>query len=133
MNADLQALVNSRARDLCEYCRLPQHAVPFATFHVDHIIARQHGGPDEADNLALACDRCNAYKGTNLSAIDPITNTIVRLFNPRTDLWSAHFRQLRFEVEGITETGRATAQLLNMNAPHRVQLRAGLGIQLDSH
>src|SRR4051794_18394911 len=31
--------------------------------HVEHIVARQHGGADDPDNLALACNRCNASKG----------------------------------------------------------------------
>jgi 5-methylcytosine-specific restriction endonuclease McrA len=50
-------LVRERARGRCEYCRLPQSAVD-AAFHVEHIVPRQHHGPDDADNLALACDRC---------------------------------------------------------------------------
>ncbi len=45
-----------RAGDACEYCQLPQalHAEPH---QIDHIIARQHGGPTALDNLALACLR----------------------------------------------------------------------------
>jgi 5-methylcytosine-specific restriction endonuclease McrA len=62
--------VRSRAGDACEYCRLPQSAID-RRFHVEHVIARQHGGGDDLDNLALACDRCNLYKGPNLTAIDP--------------------------------------------------------------
>lgn len=28
-----------------------------------HIVAKQHGGLDETGNLALACHRCDLYKG----------------------------------------------------------------------
>jgi len=44
-------------------------------FHVEHIVSRQHGGTDDPSGPALACDRCNAYKGPNLTSIDPDTNT----------------------------------------------------------
>src|SRR5437016_3905081 len=38
-------------------------------FHVEHIVARQHGGSDTVENLALACPECNRHKGTNLTGI----------------------------------------------------------------
>jgi hypothetical protein len=132
MNAAVRELVRRRAGDRCEYCRLPQHAVPFATFHVEHIRAKQHGGLEDPENLALSCDRCNAFKGPNLTAIDPSTKTLVSLYNPRTQRWSEHFKQVGFELAGLTDIGRATVTLLNMNAPHRVRLRMTLGIQLDA-
>jgi hypothetical protein len=52
-------LVRRRAGDRCEYCHLPQEATPFITFHVEHIIARQHTGEEQDDpsGLAYACDR----------------------------------------------------------------------------
>src|SRR5271165_4288477 len=40
---------------------------------------------DDNDNLALACYHCNAHKGPNLSALDPESGALVRLFNPRLD------------------------------------------------
>lgn len=51
---------------------MPQSALD-ATFHVEHIVARQHQGTDEDSNLALACDRCNFLKGTNLASVDSLT------------------------------------------------------------
>ena len=114
--------VRSRVGDLCEYCRLPQSAL-YLCFHIEHVIARQHDGGDDLDNLAPACDRCNLYKGPNLSAIDPQSGALVRLFNPRMDEWQRHFRLHDAVIEGFTEIGRATAHLLQMNAEHRVQLR----------
>src|SRR5580692_12396034 len=41
-------------------------------FHIEHIIARQHGGSTGLDNLAFACWTCNLKKGPNLSGIDPV-------------------------------------------------------------
>jgi 5-methylcytosine-specific restriction endonuclease McrA len=125
MDAALRQLVRERAADRCEYCRLPERALDI-TFHVEHIIARQHGGTDDSSNLCLACDRCNFHKGPNLSSIDPDTNLIVPLFHPRTDAWEQHFAFVEAEIVGLTPTGRASARLLNMNARHRMLLRARL-------
>ncbi len=62
---------------------MPQEAQPFATFQVEHIIPKQHGRPDEEGNLCLASERCNGFKGQNLTAIDPETGLIERLIHPR--------------------------------------------------
>jgi 5-methylcytosine-specific restriction endonuclease McrA len=67
MDAALRKFVRERANGRCEYCMLPQEAVPYFTFHVEHIRARQHQGSDEPSNLALACPDCNAKKGPNRS------------------------------------------------------------------
>ena len=50
--------VPQRAGRRCEYCRLPDSAMDPADFHVEHIIARKHGGSDNEDNLAWACTFC---------------------------------------------------------------------------
>jgi hypothetical protein len=126
MDPVAQALVHHRAHERCEYCGISQANVA-ARFHVEHIIAKQHGGTDDPSNLALACDRCNAFKGPNLSAIDPTTGNIVTLFHPRTHLWHVHFNLENGLIVGVSDVGRATARLLNMNAHHRVQLRIEIG------
>jgi hypothetical protein len=54
-------------------------------------VARQHGGKTEMENLAWSCHRCNYYKGPNLTSIDPETQAIVPLFNPRRAVWKLHF------------------------------------------
>ena len=69
---------------------MPQAATPLISFHIEHIVSKKHGGTDDPDYLALACDRCNAYKGPNLASIDPDTGVLVALFNPRQDAWSNH-------------------------------------------
>jgi hypothetical protein len=123
MDAATGRLVRKRASDRCEYCRLPQHAVE-ATFHVAHIVARQHQWADDPSNLALACDRCNLFKGPNLSGIDPASGAVVSLFHPRRQHWQEHFALDGAELVGLTATGRTTIQLLQMNAPRRLHLRA---------
>ena len=102
---------------------MPQEADAFFAFHVEHIVAQQHQGSDDPANLALACNRCNGYKGPNLSSVDPDSGQIVPLFHPRQDSWRDHFIVRGGEIHGLTPTGRATVRLLNMNALHRVELR----------
>ena len=62
MDASTRGLVQRRAGERCEYCRLHQEHSELI-HHVEHIVARQHGGSDDPDNLALACHRCNLHKG----------------------------------------------------------------------
>jgi len=123
MDPAVRELVRTRASNACEYCRIPQEATPVIPFHVEHIVSRQHGGTDDPATLALACDRCNAYKGPNLRSIDPDSGVMVALFNPRQDVWTDHFVLRHGHIVGLTSTGRATARLLNMNAARRVELR----------
>ena len=102
---------------------MPQEATPLIPFPVEHIVSRQHGGTDDPGGPALACDRLNAYKGPNLTSIDPDTGIVTALFNPRGEVWSDHFAVQGAHILGLTPTGRATVRLLKMNAPRRVELR----------
>lgn len=124
MDAALRNLVRERAAERCEYCGVHQDDEPFYRFHIEHVIAKQHGGRDEASNLALSCHHCNLQKGPNLSAIDPDTAQIVALFHPRQQAWAEHFQMQGVTVVGLTATGRATVRLLQMNAVTRIELRA---------
>lgn len=130
MDAETRSEVRSRAAGRCEYCRFPESAHDLA-FHIEHVTARQHGGDDALDNLALACDRCNLYKGPNLSAIDPETGLLVAIFHPRRDRWNEHFRIRGFHIDGISPVGRATVRLLRMNAAPRLQAREQLKAESD--
>lgn len=126
MEAALRDFVRQRASNRCEYCRLHQRHTPLFTFHIEHIHAKQHGGTDDPVNLALACNRCNRAKGPNLSSFDPATGQMVRLFNPRTDTWEAHFAFQGAVIVGRTPEGRATVELLKVNEPKRLRTRATL-------
>lgn len=124
MDAATRELVRQRARGFCEYCGLAQADEPFFTFHIEHIVARQHGGGDEPGNLALACHHCNLRKGPNLTGLDPESGAIAPLFHPRRDLWAEHFAWVGVELHGLTPAGRATIAVLRINAPPRLELRA---------
>ena len=126
MDAATRQFVWERAGHRCEYCRLHQEHEPFFRFHIEHIIARQHDGGDEPDNLALACNHCNGHKGPNLSGIDGQTGKLVALFHPRRQRWQRHFRLEGALVVGRTACGRATVAVLAMNASDRVKLREQL-------
>src|SRR5258707_14700367 len=86
----LRRLIIRRSLNRCEYCRLDQTGQE-ATFHIDHIKPRTSGGETTADNLALACVSCSLRKGSRQNVIDIETGIEVPLFNPRNDLWVAHF------------------------------------------
>ena len=126
MDAATRRAVMARAEDRCEYCRLPQTAAPFFTFHVEHIVALQHVEDDSLENLALACPDCNRFKGPNLSTLIPETRQLVALFHPRQDVWEEHFEFQGAVIVGRTDRGRATVRLLNMNSDERVLMRTEL-------
>jgi hypothetical protein len=125
VNPTLAQQVRSRAQNRSEYCGIPfpGYRLPF---QIDHIIARQHGGRSEADNLAFCCLHCNRHKGPNIAGRDTETGDLVQLFHPRRDVWSEHFRLDDAVVVGVTATGRATVHVLAMNEPEFLAVRQAL-------
>src|SRR5260370_855154 len=122
----LVKLVRRRARQVCEYCHLPQ-ASQEAAFHVDHILPRAAKGPTQADNLALACVTCSLKKAARTQGHDLVSKASVPLFHPRQDRWSDHFRWSRTcRLIGRTPKGRATVQALRMNRPAVIAIRKAL-------
>ncbi len=126
MSESLRRSVRQRAGGRCEYCHLPDWRPPLEPFHLEHVVARQHGGLMEMENLAWACHRCNRHKGTNLTGVDPDTRSVVSLFHPRRDVWEDHFALDGVRLRGLTSTGRMTVWLLQMNAERRLERRAEL-------
>jgi hypothetical protein len=122
METAVQRAVRDRARNRCEYCHFPE-AFAEVPFHCDHIIARQHGGAKEMQNLALACCFCNRYKGPNVAGVDPESRQVVRLFHPRTDSWAEHFGWNGAGLGGLTPVGRATIYALGLNRADAVAVR----------
>lgn len=115
----LERRIRALAGNRCEYCHVPEPASGFG--HVlDHIIAEQHHGLTTFSNLALCCARCNYRKGPNIAGIDPETGQLTRLFHPREDLWNVHFRWEGAVLIGRTDVGRATIDVLAINAPIRI-------------
>lgn len=123
LTSEIRRAVRERAGDRCEYCGILQNRFQLVTFHVEHVIARQHGGNNDLSNLCLACHWCNLFKGPNLSSIDQ--GKLAPLFNPRLDRWEEHFSLIDGRIFGLTAIGIVTQRLLNMNDPDRVELRSG--------
>ena len=126
MDARTRQLVRRRAGERCEYCHLPDFADEWP-FHLDHIIARVHGGGDEVSNLCWSCTQCNLHKASNFASLDPTTGERVDLFNPREDDWHEHFAVgVDGRIVGITPSARATVRLLDMNGSPQLDLRREL-------
>lgn len=120
MAAATRRLVRERAGHRCEYCHIHEDHEPYR-FHVEHIIPKKHDGDDDPSNLAWSCQNCNLGKGSNLSG--RVRGQIVPLFNPRRQQWNRHFRWAEAVLVGKTKCGRATIQVLNINADDRVDVR----------
>ena len=125
IDAGTRRFVRERAGERCEYCRLQQNNSELL-HHIEHVVARQHGGTDNVENLALACHRCNLYKGPNLSGVDPLTGRVENLFHPRHERWQEHFAFRGAHIQGLTPAGRATVEVLGLNDPRRLELRREL-------
>jgi hypothetical protein len=123
MKQSVRSFVRRRAGQRCEYCRLHESDQPLLVFHIEHIIAKKHHGGDDPNNLAWACLECNLGKSSNLSGRDTTTGRVVVLFNPRRQRWHRHFLWRGARLVGLTPCGRATVDVLNINAPHRIELR----------
>ena len=123
--AALRRLVRERANGWCEYRLLPG-VVSFHLHQVDHIVAQKHGGEAVEANLALSCILCNQHKGTDLASIDPETRAAVELYHPRRHVWDEHFILSGGLIMPQTPQGRATARLLQFNAPDRGMERSVL-------
>ena len=122
ISAALRNAVYQRAEGRCEYCLISEE-VSFARHQIDHVIAEKHGSATSEKNLALACVVCNKYKGSDLSSIDEETGEIVRLFNPRKDVWGSHFKIEDGMFIGLTPNARATIRLLQLNSQARIEER----------
>lgn len=116
--------VRARANNRCEYC-LSHQAYVMGRLQVDHVWPIAKGGSDEEENLCLACELCNQYKWTQTHGIDPLTGLQTRLFHPRRQSWSDHFRwnEAGDEIEGLTVCGRATVLALRLNNDLAVTVR----------
>ncbi len=116
--------VAQRAGHRCEYCHAPEVVFNFP-FEVEHIIPVSVGGTDNQTNLALACRSCNLRKAAHTTGLDPSSQTIIRLFNPPSDLWNEHF-EVDLEtgiMAGLSDLGRATIARLEINSNAQVLAR----------
>jgi len=117
ISAALRRQVALRADLRCEYCQLDEEDTVFGC-QVDHIISEKHGGLTNFDNLAYACVYCNQHKGSDIASL-AYDGTLVRLFNPRTDDWNAHFAVVGLLLQARTPIAEATSDsstLITQNA-----------------
>jgi hypothetical protein len=72
-------------------------------------------GPQHLDNFAWSCAFCNNAKGRQIT--HPIGGRLVRLFDPRYDVWTDHFIFVHryLFILGTTNIGRATVAALGLN------------------
>jgi hypothetical protein len=115
-------VVETRAGSRCEYCRMHQ-SLQGATFHVEHIVPKSHGGASDPSNYAWCCPSCNLHKSDRTQVTDPADGKTVPLFNPRQDTWSDHFRCEGYRIIGLTPVGRAMEAALVLNHPRRLKVR----------
>jgi len=125
ISTELRRLVVDRADQLCEYCLVHRDDTFFGC-SIDHIISIKHGGSSRGENLAHACMICNSNKGSDISSLVPETGELVRLFNPRIDRWSDHFRLDQALIVPLTEIGEATVRILGFNQDSRLLERETL-------
>lgn len=122
--AELKQAVIERAQGRCEYCQCrADHATE--TFAVEHIVPLSRGGKTELSNLALACSGCNGHKYNRIVALDPLTHEMMTLFHPRRERWQEHFgwnEEYTHDI-GLTPTGRATVEALQINRSAVVNIR----------
>lgn len=121
----IRKLVASRADFRCEYCRKPEIVANFS-FHIEHIISRQHGGTDRLSNLAFACSWCNWKKGPNIATVLFEEGDLLPLFNPRTQNWNDHFFVEEGVILGRTDIARGTIRLLELNTTELILERTEL-------
>jgi len=116
--------VAERARHCCEYCR-SQARFAIQAFSVEHIIPKSQGGMTTLENFALACQGCNNHKYNKTEGADPINGRIVSLYHPRKHRWNEHFawNDDFTLIIGLTPTGRATVESLQLNRDGLVNLR----------
>jgi hypothetical protein len=78
--------------------------------------------------LALCCSWCNRYKGPNLASLDPETDKLTALFNPRLQPWLEHFQLSNASgiIQPLTPEGCVTEFVLKMNETERITERLAL-------
>ena len=116
ISREVERRVRQMAQDRCGYC-LSQQQYVFAPLEIEHIVPCALGGTSNEENLWLACPLCNSYKGVQHEGIDPLTDGVAPLFNPRMQKWQEHFAwsEDSTQIVGQTACGRATVIALQLN------------------
>jgi hypothetical protein len=124
ISLELRAATMQRASYHCEYCKSQDKYLQTA-FTIDHIVPESLEGTSDFDNLAYACFLCNRLKSNKIKVFDDLTDKWVALFNPRKDIWQAHFtwNNDSTKIIGISNIGRCTVQALKLNRIKLVEYR----------
>jgi hypothetical protein len=124
MNQRQRQRVAQQANFRCGYCQT-QEIISGVPLTVEHILPKARGGSDDEQNLWLSCRLCNEAKGILIETIDPQTDALTPLFNPRTQVWAEHFAWADdgAQLIGLTPIGRATIVALALNSDFRVRSR----------
>jgi hypothetical protein len=122
----LREQITTEARHRCGYCRTSS-GITGTPMEIDHIIPESLGGLTVRENLWLACSMCNDHKGNRIAAADPQTGEVVRIFDPRQQVWLEHFGWSPGGdiIIGKTPTGRATIVTVRLNRAELVEARRG--------
>jgi len=122
-----------QARNRCGYC-LTQEVVSGVHLTLEHVIPQSKGGQTDDSNLWLSCRLCNESKGVLTEFTDLQSGSLVPLFNPCTQIWPEHFTwdETGTRIVGLTSTGRATIDALDLNSEFRVRARA-IWVEADWH
>jgi len=124
ISRSLRQRVLAEFRNRCAYCHTLT-AITGARLVIDHIVPESAGGQTVWENLCLACHSCNEFKGTQVKALDPLTDEHEPLFHPHQQRWREHFcwSEDGSEIIGLTPIGRATVVALNINHLAIIQAR----------
>jgi hypothetical protein len=100
----------------CGYCLIDERltGIPLS---IEHLLPESRGGTTERTNLWRSCRPCNEFKGAKVEALDPLSQEMVPLFNPRLQPWQDHFSwdETGILIVGRTTVGRATIDALQLN------------------
>jgi len=126
ISIEIDRRVREAAKDSCGYCLSPQWLV-MARLEIEHIVPVVLGGTNDESNLWLSCPLCNRAKAGRNTAVDPSTNAVESLFNPRMQRWGDHFcwSPDGLRIVGTTAIGRATVRALHLdNDPDAMLVRS---------
>ena len=124
LSVELRRRVREAFGSCCAYCKTAE-SLTVVTFEVEHITPVSRGGESSFENLCLACPACNRFKSDRTQG--KLTDgTDIQLFHPQQDDWAEHFDWTvdGTVIVGLTDSGKATVNLLRMNRAQVVSVRA---------
>ena len=86
-------------------------------------LLRSGTGPNRIRESGAFRVHCNRFKGPNIAGFDPDSRQVVRLFDPRHDIWAEHFAWDGAELQGLTAIGRLTISVLFINDSDLILMR----------